>query len=180
MIGGPGKVVEVDETIIGGVRSGQSGRHVGHKIIVVIAAEVEGKGAGRVRMARIANMTQDTLTGFILDNIERGSIVRTDGWIGYFDVGRYRFGHEVTNVSASGDPANVVFPHVHRVASLVKRWLLGTHQGAISSKQLDYYLDEFTFRFNRRRSHHRGMLFYRLIEGAMATEPHPFERVKAT
>ena len=179
MIGGPGKVVEVDETIVGGVRSGQSGRHVGHKIIVVIAVEVEGKGAGRVRMARIPNMTKDTLTGFILDNVERGSIVRTDGWIGYFDVGRYRFQHEVTNVSASGDPANVVFPHVHRVASLVKRWLLGTHQGGISSKQLDYYLDEFTFRFNRRRSHHRGMLFYRLIEGAMATEPHPFERVKA-
>src|SRR5450759_5496057 len=175
MIGGPGKVVEVDETIIGGVRSGQSGRHVGHKIIVVIAVEVEGRGAGRVRMARIPNMTKDTLTGFILDNIGRGSIVRTDGWIGYFAVGRYRFQHEVTNVSASGDPANVVFPHVHRVASLVKRWLLGTHQGGISSKQLDYYLDEFTFRFNRRRSHHRGMLFYRLMEGAMATEPHPFE-----
>ncbi len=175
MIGGPGRIVEVDETIIGGVRSGQSGRHVGHKIIVVIAVEVEGQGAGRVRMERIANMTKDTLTEFILDNIQRGSIVRTDGWIGYFDVGRYRFGHEVTNVSASGDPANVVFPHVHRVASLVKRWLLATHQGAITSKQLDYYLDKFTYRFNRRRNHHRGMLFYRLIEGAMATEPHPIQ-----
>jgi hypothetical protein len=94
-------------------------------------------------------------------------------------VGRYRFQHEITNLSASGDPSNVVSPHVHRVASLVKRWLLGTHQGGISSKQLDDYLDEFTFRFNRRRSHHRGMLFYRLIEGAMATERHPFERAKA-
>lgn len=181
MIGGPGKIVEVDETIIGGVRSGQSGRHVGHKIIVVIAVEVEvdGKRAGRVRMARIPNMTKDTLTGFILDNVERGSVVRTDGWIGCFDVGRYRYTHEVTNVSASGDPANTVFPDVHRVASLLKRWLLGTHQGAISKDQLDYYLDEFTFRFNRRKSKHRGMLFYRLIEGAVATEPHPYKRVKA-
>jgi transposase-like protein len=179
MIGGPGKIVEVDETIIGGVRSGQSGRHVGHKIIVVIAVEVNGKGAGRVRMARIPNMTKDTLTGFILDNVERGSIVRTDGWIGYFDVGRYRYTHEVTNISASGDPANIAFPDVHRVASLLKRWLLGTHQGGISKDQLDYYLDEFTFRFNRRKSKHRGMLFYRLIEGAVATEPHPYKRVKA-
>ena len=179
MIGGPGAIVEIDETIIGGVRSGQSGRHVGHKVIVVIAVETTEKGAGRVRMAPIPNMTKDTLTGFILDNVQRGSTVRTDGWIGYFDVGRYRYRHEVTNISASGDPANVVFPDVHRVASLLKRWLLGTHQGAISKQQLDYYLDEFTFRFNRRNSKHRGMLFYRLIEGAVAIEPHPYERVKA-
>jgi transposase-like protein len=179
MIGGPGAIVEIDETIIGGVRSGQSGRHVGHKVIVVIAVETTEKAAGRVRMAPIPNMTKDTLTGFILDNVQRGSTVRTDGWIGYFDVGRYRYRHEVTNISASGDPANVVFPDVHRVASLLKRWLLGTHQGAISKQQLDYYLDEFTFRFNRRNSKHRGMLFYRLIEGAVAIEPHPYERVKA-
>jgi len=179
MIGGPGAIVEIDETIIGGVRSGQSGRHVGHKVIVVIAVETTEKGAGRVRMARIPNMTKDTLTGFILDNVQRGSTVRTDGWVGYFDVGRYRYRHEVTNISASGDPANVVFPDVHRVASLLKRWLLGTHQGAISKQQLDYYLDEFTFRFNRRNSKHRGMLFYRLIEGAVAIEPYPYKRVKA-
>lgn len=179
MIGGPDAIVEIDETIIGGVRSGQSGRHVGHKVIVVIAVETTENGAGRVRMARIPNMTKDTLTGFILDNVQRGSTVRTDGWVGYFDVGRYRYRHEVTNISASGDPANVVFPDVHRVASLLKRWLLGTHQGAVSKQQLDYYLDEFTFRFNRRNSKHRGMLFYRLIEGAVAIEPHPYKRVKA-
>jgi len=176
---GPDAIVEIDETIIGGVRSGQSGRHVGHKVIVVIAVETTENGAGRVRMARIPNMTKDTLTGFILDNVQRGSTVRTDGWVGYFDVGRYRYRHEVTNISASGDPANVVFPDVHRVASLLKRWLLGTHQGAVSKQQLDYYLDEFTFRFNRRNSKHRGMLFYRLIEGAVAIEPHPYKRVKA-
>jgi hypothetical protein len=81
----------------------------------------------------------------------------------------------VTNVSASGDPAHVALPHVHRVASLVQRWILGTHQGAVSHDQLDYYLDEFTFRFNRRRSRHCGLLFYRLLEGARAADPHPYK-----
>jgi len=79
----------------------------------------------------------------------------------------------VTNISGSGDPAHVSMPEVHRVASLLKRWLLGTHQGAVSHDQLDYYLDEYTFRFNRRHSRHRGMLFYRLLEQAVATDPHP-------
>ena len=98
-----------------------------------------------------------------------------DRWLqGYFDIGRHLFDHVVTNVSASGDPAHVVMPHVHRLASLVQRWILGTHQGAISHEQLDYYLDEFTFRFNRRRSRHRGLLFYRLLEGAVTTDPHPY------
>jgi hypothetical protein len=91
------------------------------------------------------------------------------------DIGRYRFRHVVTNVSASGDPAHVVLPHVHLVASLLKRWVLGTHQGAISHAQLDYYLDEFTFRFNRRHARHRGLLFYRLLEGALAADPHPYK-----
>jgi hypothetical protein len=78
-------------------------------------------------------------------------------------------------VSATGDPAHVALPHVHLVSSLVKRWMLGTHQGAVSHAQLDYYLDEFTFRFNRRRARHRGLLFYRLLEGALDAEPHPYK-----
>jgi hypothetical protein len=86
-----------------------------------------------------------------------------------------RFTHVVTNLSASRDPAHVAMPHVHRVASLVQRWLLGTHQGAIGHYQLDYHLDEFTFRFNRRRSRHRGLLFYRLLEGTVAADPHPYK-----
>ena len=80
-------------------------------------------------------------------------------------------------MSSSGDPAHVALPHVHLVASLLKRWILGTHQGAISHAQLDYYLDEFTFRFNRRRARHRGLLFYRLLEGAIAAEPHPYKEL---
>ena len=107
-------------------------------------------------------------------HIARGSEVRTDAWTGDDEIGRYRFDHVVTNMSSSGDPAHVALPHVHLVASLLKRWILGTHQGAISHAQLDYYLDEFTFRFNRRHSRHRGLLFYRLLEGAIATDPHPY------
>ena len=125
-------------------------------------------------MARIPNVKRETLTDFVLDHVARGAEVRTDAYKGYDDVGRHRFGHVVVNVKESGDPAYVTMPHVHRVASLLKRWWLGAHQGAVTHGQLDDYLDEFTFRFNRRRSRHRGLLFYRLIEGALAADPHPY------
>lgn len=167
--------VEVDESYFGARRPGAAGRGVTGKPIVAIAVEDRGEASGRVRMRRIPDVTKATLTDFVVDHIARGSEVRTDGWQGYFDVGRHPFTHMVTNLSASGDPAHVAMPHVHRVASLVQRWLLGTHQGAISHDQLDYYLDEFTFRFNRRRSRHRGLLFYRLLEGAVDADPHPYK-----
>jgi transposase-like protein len=167
--------VEVDESYFGARRPGAAGRGVSGKPIVANAVEERGEASGRVRMRRIADVTKATLTAFVLDHIARGSEVRTDGWQGYFDVGRHPFTHVVTNLSAAGDPAHVVMPHVHRVASLAQRWLLGTHQGAISHHQLDYYLDEFTFRFNRHRSRHRGLLFYRLLEGAVAADPHPYK-----
>ena len=166
-------VVEVDESYVGARRTGAGGRRAAGKAIVAIAVEGD-QVPERVRMRRIPNVTKDTLTDFVLDNVARGSEVRTDGWQDYFDIGRYRFSHVVTNVSASGDPAHVALPHVHLVSSLLQRWILGTHQGAISHAQLDYYLDEFTFRFNRRRARHRGLLFYRLLEGALAAGPHPY------
>jgi len=167
-------VVEVDESYVGARRAGAGGRRAAGKAIVAIAVEGD-QAPERVRMRRIPNVTKDTLTDFVLDHVARGSEVRTDGWQGYFDIGRYRFRHVVTNVSASGDPGHVALPHVHLVSSLLQRWILGTHQGAISHAQLDYYLDEFTFRFNRRRARHRGLLFYRLLEGALAADPHPYE-----
>jgi transposase-like protein len=166
--------VEVDESYFGARRAGAAGRGVTGKPIVAIAVEARGEASGRVRMRRIPDVTKATLTDFVLDHVSWDTEVHTDGWQGYFDIGRHPFTHVVTNVSASGDPAHVVMPHVHRLASLVQRWILGTHQGAISHEQLDYYLDEFTFRFNRRRSRHRGLLFYRLLEGAVATDPHPY------
>jgi len=171
--------VEVDETLVGGVKPGKPGRSTDGKALVVIAVECGDGGPGRVRLGRIPNASADVLTDFVLDYVERGSEVRTDAWNGYNDIGRYRFKHVVTNLRESGDPAHVAMPEVHRVASLLKRWLLGTHQGAVSHEQLDYYLDEFTFRFNRRRSRHRGLLFYRLIEGALAADPHPYKTLRA-
>jgi transposase-like protein len=171
--------VEVDESYVGGLRRGTGGRGAAGKAIIVIAVEDRGKAAGRVRMQRVPNVTKDALTDFVLDNVARGSEVHTDAWPGYDDIGRYRFDHRITSLNATGDPAHVVLPHVHLVASLLKRWLLGTHQGAVTDHQLDYYLDEFTFRFNRRRSRHRGLLFYRLLEQAVATNPHPYDTLTA-
>jgi len=159
---------------LGAAAAGVGGRQLAGKAIIAIAVEGD-QAPERVRIRRIPDVTKDTLTEFVLDHVARGSEVRTDGWQGYFDIGRYRFAHVVTNVSATGDPAHVALPHVHLLSSLVKRWMLGTHQGAVSHAQLDYYLDEFTFRFNRRRARHRGLLFYRLLEGALAAEPHPYK-----
>jgi hypothetical protein len=111
----------------------------------------------------------------VLEQVARGSEVHTDAWTGFDEIGRYRFKHIVTNVSASGDSAHVVLPQVHIVSSLVKRWVLGTHQGAISRAHLEHYLDEFTFRFNRRHARHRALLFYRLLQGALAADPQPYK-----
>ena len=169
-----GGVVEVDESYVGARHRGVGGRQLAGKAIVAIAVQGD-RAPERVRLKRIPDVTRDTLSGFVLDNVARGSEVRTDAWTGYDDIGRFRFSHVVTNVSGSGDPAHVALPHVHIVASLLKRWILGTHQGSISHHHLDYYLDEFTFRFNRRRARHRGLLFYRLLEGAIATDPRPYK-----
>jgi transposase-like protein len=166
--------VEVDETYVGARHTSVGGRSPGHKAIVAIAVEGD-QAPERVRMRRIPNVSRDTLSDFVLEHVARGSEVHTDGYTGYDDIGRYRFKHVVTNVSASGDPAHVALPHVHIVSSLVKRWVLGTHQGAISHAQLDYYLDEFAFRFNRRHARHRGLLFYRLLQGALAADPQPYK-----
>ncbi len=172
--------VEVDETHIGGLKPGSRGRRADGKALVAIAVECEDGGPGRTRMRRIPNASAEVLTDFVFDNVARGSEVRTDAWNGYNHIGRYRFSHVITNLAESGDPAHVAMPEVHRIASLLKRWLLGTHQGAVSHEQLDYYLDEFTFRFNRRRARHRGLLFYRLIEGALAADPHPYKELRAS
>jgi transposase-like protein len=173
-------VVEVDESYVGGVVPGRRGRGALGKAIVAIAVERLGVGdrskrvaLGRARLQRIPNVQMATLTDFVLDTCDLDAIVYTDHWGGYNDLGNAGFTHMKTNVSASGDPAHVAMPCVHRVASLMKRWLLGTHQGGVSIRQLDFYLDEFVFRFNRRKSRSRGLLFHRLMEQAVATTPKP-------
>ena len=166
--------VEVDETLIGTRRSGTFGRGDVRKALVAIAVERRDGRPGRVRMRRIANASTEVLSDFVVAHVEPGAEVQTDAWNGYNHLSHDGFLHHVVNLAASGDPAHAAMPQVHRVAGLLKRWLLGTHQGAISHSHLDYYLDEFTFRFNRRGSRHRGLLFYRLLEGALLTDPKPY------
>lgn len=164
--------VEVDETYLGGKERGVDGRQTYKKAIVAVALEVhDPKGFGRVRLRRVPDASNQSLVGFICDVVKPGAIILTDGWSGYDSLPSDIYSRQRVVLSSSGDPAHVSLPGVHRVASLLKRWLLGTHQGAVSEKHLDYYLDEFTFRFNRRSSKARGLLFHRLIQQAMQTEP---------
>jgi transposase-like protein len=164
-------IVEVDETYVGGVSRGIRGRGAKGKTAVAIALELhEPKGFGRVRMQRVADCSGPTLTKFVYDNVAPGSVIRTDGWPSYNGISTHGYQHEPTPTK-SADPEDTFMPGVHRVASLLKRVLLGTHQGAVAGAHLDYYLDEFTFRFNRRASGSRGLLFYRLAEQAVCTPP---------
>jgi len=171
--------VEVDETFVGSKETvKERGRGAVHKALVVIGAEEDGRGIGRIRMARIPEATRSCLHGFIRQTVEPGSIVHTDGLAAYAGLEAIGYAHEASVLLGKGDDAAVrLLPRVHRVASLLKRWLLGTHQGAVSLEHLDYYLDEFTFRFNRRRSASRGKLFYRLIQQAVQIDPVPYKSI---
>jgi len=163
--------VEVDECYIGSPEDKLRGRGNVDKTLVVIAAQEDGKGIGRIRFRQIPDASADTLNLFIRDSVVPGSVIHTDGWKGYSSVSSLGYTHEVTVLKGKKESASELLPRVHIVISLLKRWLAGTHQGAVSHKHLDYYLDEFTFRFNRRRSKNRGKLFYRLIQQAVAIEP---------
>ena len=171
--------VEVDETAVGASTPGRLGRGTfADKAIIAIAVEARARGAcGRVRLARIHDCSGPILTDFVTNAVAPGSLVSTDRWQGYGGVTAAGFIHQPTSIAASGDPAHVAMPRVHRVSSLLKRWLLGTHQGAARPHQLDFYLDEFTFRFNRRSSTRRGLLFYRLLEQAMQLDPVPVSAI---
>ena len=167
--------VEVDETYLGGLEEGKRGRQTGRKSLIVIAAQEDGPGIGRIRMKRIPDASAESLIGFVQEAIEPGSTVHTDGWVGYIPLEENGYDHEITFLKGKKEFASELMPRVHRIASLLKRWILGTHQGAVSHEHLEYYLDEFTFRFNRRRSANRGKLFYRLVQQAVAADPVPYK-----
>jgi transposase-like protein len=167
--------VEVDETYLGGLEEGLCGRQTEKKALIAVAAQEDGRRIGRIRMRRIKDASAESLHGFVLDSIQPGSVVHTDGWVGYTGLGKKGYEHKVTVLSGREEAASELLPRVHRVVSLLKRWLMGTHQGAVSHEHLDYYLDEFTFRFNRRTSRHRGKLFYRLVQQAGEIEPTPYK-----
>jgi transposase-like protein len=160
--------VEVDESYIGGKKPGKRGRGAAGKALVIIAAQIDGPRIGRIRLRRVPDASAKSLEDAIREGIEPGSTVSTDGWKGYNGLDRIGYIHNVVREEA--DVGDSLLPRCHRVVSLLKRWMLGTHQGAISHEHLDYYLDEYTFRFNRRTSRHRGKLFYRLVQQAVAIE----------
>ena len=166
--------IEVDETYVGGAKDGKRGRGAGNKAIIAVAAEKSGRGIGRIRLRRIADVSADNLLAFVQSIAASGATIHTDGWRGYSRLVAAGYRHQVTIISDGCDPAHEVMPRVHLVASLLKRWLVGTHQGGIQPQHLDYYLDEFTFRFNRRRSKARGLLFHRLAQQAVAIRPAPY------
>ena len=167
-------VVEVDEAFWGAREAGTVGRGTETKVLIIVAVEEDGRGMGRIRMRSIPDVTQHTLHGFVAEAVEPGSTVRTDGFRSYMGLKGYV--HD-RHVQLGRDKAEHVLPRVHRVISLLKRWLLGTHQGAIGDVYLDEYLNEFTFRFNRRTSASRGKLFYRLAQQAVQIEPVPFVKL---
>jgi len=160
-------MVEVDETYIGGKKAGKRGRGAEGKILVVIAVQIKNNRIGRIRLYRIPDASVDSLNRAIKESIEPGSTIMTDGWEGYSKVENFDYMHKI--VEKDAHVGNNLLPKCNMVASLLKRWLLGTHQGRV--QHLDYYLDEFTFRFNRRTSKSRGQLFYRLVQQGVAINP---------
>jgi transposase-like protein len=162
-------IVEVDEAYWGGEEEDVRGRQTYDKALIAVAAEADGTKLGRIRLRHIPNCTRKTLHGFIFEAIEPASAVQTDGWPAYRELDGYVHKPSIQGRSTPDQPH--LLPRVHRVISLLKRWLMGTHQGAGSSACLQDYLDEFTFRFNRRTSSSRGKLFYRLAQHAVQTSP---------
>jgi len=162
--------VEIDECLVGGVDHGGKRGRGADKAIVVIAVEIKDPiGYGRVRMRHIPDASGDALVPFVCEEVSPGTTVRTDGWGGYNELQQKGYAHQKKVLSSSNAPAHISMPGVHRVASLLKRWILGTHQGSVSAEHLQAYLEEFTFRFNRRTSRSRGLVFRRLLEQAVVT-----------
>jgi transposase-like protein len=169
--------IEIDETFIGGLEEGLRGRGAVSKALVAIVAQVKDKNIGRIRLKRIPDASAFSLETFIQESVDTGSLILTDGWNGYNGVSDQGYKHRVINLTKRRKTASTLLPRVHRVASLLKRWLMGTHQGAVSCDHLDYYLDEFTFRFNLRTSQSRGKLFYRLLQQAGQTGHVEYRRI---
>jgi transposase-like protein len=163
--------VEVDETFVGGVSKGGFGKR-NKKALVGIAAEIRGTGIGRIRLGRLSDSSTPSVVAFVQRSVAPGSTVVTDGGWPYRAIVDHGYTHLPTSLKGKGDEASkAALPRVHRIASLMKRWMLGMHQGRIDGRKIDSYLDEFAFRFNRRLSPDRGMLFYRLLQQCVLHPP---------
>jgi transposase-like protein len=166
-------MIEVDEALFGGVREGKRGRGSENKVLGVIAVEVNDSKIGRIRLSVIDDATKDSLHSFIKGAIETGSTIITDGWSGYIGISNAGYEHIIQKSCK-----NSTLQNVHTIVSIMKRWILGTMQGSISKEYLEYYFDEFTFRFNRRKSKSRGLLFYRLLQNAVQLEPMTYKDIR--
>ncbi|MBN1674812.1 MAG: IS1595 family transposase [Kiritimatiellae bacterium] len=169
--------VEVDESYVGGEETGVGGRQLMGKALVAIAVELDGKKVGRIRLRHIPDASGKSLVGFIADSVEKGAKVHTDDWNGYNGVRGAGYLHRVTPILGDPQRALKYFPHVHLVASLLKRWLGATHQGSVRKRHLQVYLDEYAFRFNRRRSRHVGKIFHRVIEQMVVHGPKTYNEI---
>ena len=168
--------VEVDDAFIGGVEPGVKGRETLKKAKIAVAVEVpRNRHLGRVRLQHLRDFSAASLVPFVQASVTRKARVVTDGWLGYESLRAKGYRH-TRKVSPPGTP-NRLLPHVHLIISLLKRWLLGTHQGRVEVKHLPRYLDEFAFRFNRRTSRHRGQLFHRVLQHAVALPSTPYRAV---
>tara|TARA_B110000240_G_C13386251_1_gene404794 strand:+ start:52 stop:975 length:924 start_codon:yes stop_codon:yes gene_type:complete len=162
-------LIEVNETLIGGEHSGKRGRGAEGKTLVLIALEDTQWGIGRIRLIPIVDASGESISTAVMEIVEPGSTIRSDGWNGYNNLVKHGYNHQP--IKNNNVQEHDLIPSAHLIASLLKRWISGTHQGAISHKNLPYYLDEFTFRFNRRTSNFRGKLFYRLIQQSLEIDP---------
>jgi len=164
--------VEVDETYIGGrKKKGPRGRGAEGKVLVLVAVEGEEKKLGRVRFRCVPTVNAEYVESFVSDYVDCKATVVTDGLRAYNGLNELGFNHCPQYIGTSSKSALKELDHIHLVASLLKRWLMGTHQGAVRPKHLQAYLDEFAFRFNRRLSRHRGKLFYRLMQESVTSKP---------
>jgi len=167
-------LVEVDETYLGAAETGgKRGRGAENKALLAVAVETTENVVGRIRISIVEDASRSSLYGFIHDSIEPGTTVVTDGWLGYSGLDKHGYFHKIIVHQSDG----TLLPHVHTVISLMKRWIMGTLQGSFSREHLPYYCDEYTFRFNRRKSNSRGMLFYRLLQNAVQLEPLTYKNI---
>ena len=170
--------VEVDDCYLGGPKKGRMGRGAKGKTLIAVAAEADGRRLGRIRLARIPDVSWSSLRGFIQANVEPRSHIVTDDFAWYSPLRRLGYRHtRIPRVRVGKERA---LPRVHLAVSLLQRWLLGTHHGRYEPDQLDYYLDEFVFRFNRRTSRSRGKLFLRLLQNAVRVAPAPYQSLVAS
>jgi hypothetical protein len=168
-------LVEVDETSLpfrGGGEPVRPGRSHEGKLLLAGAVEIEGKGPGRIRLAVIDDYSAVALGAFVAAVIAIGSTVVSDGWPGYKKLKDVKHDPKVV-----GDaPAHLVLPWVHRVFANAKRWALGVYHG-LREKHLQAYLDEFVFRFNRRRTPHAA--FDRLLGLGLTLQPATYQMLIA-